>query len=146
MVAIELKDLPLKETWTHARAEQRARSTFPLLGAGANQHTSTVYFELEPGHELGAHTDSAEEVLFVVEGRVEVVVGEERALLQGPALAVVPTLVKHNLVNRGEERAKVMGFFPSRHLVATFDHEWQPDGTRVIDTAQIAQLMAQQRS
>ncbi len=144
MLAIELKQIPLKETWTKAAPTQRARSTFPLLGSGENTTTSTVYFELEPGHELGAHTDSAEEILFITHGRVEVSVGDERGIVEGPALAVVPRMVKHNLANRGTGTAKIMGFFPSRYLVATFDNEWQPDGTRVIDTAMIEEMMAGQ--
>jgi hypothetical protein len=64
-------------------------------------------------------------------------------IVEGPSLALVPEMVLHNLRNVGEGRAKVAGFFPSRYLVATFDNEWQPDGTHVIDTKQIEQMLAQ---
>ena len=46
MLTVNLEDLPLKESWTDATLSQRARSTFPLLGAAANKTTSAVYFEL----------------------------------------------------------------------------------------------------
>ncbi len=142
MRTIELKHLSLAEKWSEATPSQRTRVTFPLLGSTENEFTSTVYFELEPGNELGSHTDSAEEILFVVEGRVEVTVGEEKGVVEGPALAIVPTMVPHNLNNVGTTRAKVMGFFPSRYLVATFDNTWQPDASNVVDTAKIEEMLA----
>ena len=144
MLTINLNELPLKETWVKDVPAQHAYSTFPFLGAQENENVSLVYFELQPGEELGRHTDSAEEVLFIVEGKVEVSIGDEIGIVEAPSLALVPTLKPHNLRNVGDVRAKVAGFFPSRYLVATFDNEWQPDGTNVIDTAQIEQLILSQ--
>jgi quercetin dioxygenase-like cupin family protein len=144
MLTVNLNQLPLKETWVKDVPAQRAYSTFPFLGAQENANVSLVYFELEPGEELGRHTDSAEEVLFIVEGQVEVSVDTETGIVAAPSLALVPTMVPHNLRNVGDVRAKVAGFFPSRYLVATFDNEWQPDGTHVIDTRQIEQLILAQ--
>lgn len=141
MLTVNLNDLPLKETWVDGVPNQRAYSTFPLLGAQENNNISLVYFELRPGEELGSHTDSAEEVLFIVEGTVEVTVGEDKAVVEGPSLALVPTMVPHNLRNVGQTRVKVAGFFPSRYLVATFENKWQPDSTHVIDTAMIEQMI-----
>jgi hypothetical protein len=53
-------------------------------------------------------------------------------------------MVPHNLDNVGSIRAKVGGFFPARHIVATFKNAWLPDNTHVIDTEQVAQMMVQQ--
>lgn len=142
MLAVELKNLPLKECWTEATPAQRTRVTFPLLGGAENTQTSAVYFELDPGKDVGVHTDSAEEVLFITGGRVEVSVGEEAGIVEGPAFAVVPTMLKHNLKNVGDVPVRVIGFFPSRYLVAMFDNVWQPDGSRVVDTAEIEKSLA----
>lgn len=141
MLAINLNELPLKETWVNGVPEQRAYSTFPFLGAKENENTSVVYVELQPGEELGSHTDSAEEVLVILKGRVEVIVGDEKGIVEAPSLALVPTMVPHNLRNVGDVPVKFAGVFPSRYLVATFDNEWQPDATHVIDTAQIEQML-----
>jgi quercetin dioxygenase-like cupin family protein len=103
-----------------------------------------VYFELDPGNELGSHTDSAEEILLIMAGKVEVTVGDEKAVVEAPSLALVPTMVPHNLRNLGAERAKVAGFFPARYIVATFDNAWLPDNNNVVDTEQILlSIMAQ---
>jgi quercetin dioxygenase-like cupin family protein len=144
MLTIQLNELPLRTTWTAKVPNQRAHSTFPFLLAQENENISLVYVELNPGDQLGTHTDSAEEVLFIFEGSVEVTVGDEKAVVEAPALALVPTMVPHNLENVGETRAKVAGFFPSRNIVATFDNAWLPDDSNVVDTAQIAEFMAQQ--
>jgi quercetin dioxygenase-like cupin family protein len=144
MLAIQLNELPLRTTWSDEEPRQRAHSTFPFLTSQENENISLVYFELNPGDQLGTHTDSAEEVLFILEGEVEVTIGDESTIVEAPGLALVPTMVPHNLDNIGGIRAKVAGFFPSRNIVATFDNAWQPDGSHVVDTAQIAAAMAQQ--
>ncbi|MBZ0294670.1 MAG: cupin domain-containing protein [Anaerolineae bacterium] len=144
MLTVQLNDLPLRTTWTKGESRQRAHSTFPFLLAQENKGISLVYFELNPGDHLGTHTDSAEEVLFIFEGTVEVTVGEEEVTVEAPALALVPTLVRHNLKNVGDTRAKVAGFFPAKQIIATFDHAWLPDDTHIIDTAQLGELMVQQ--
>ena len=143
MLSINLNELPLKETFVANHASQRAFSSFPFLGSLENQDTSVVYVELNPGEELGTHTDSGEEVLFIFEGRVEVIVGDEQAIVEAPSLALVPEMLPHNLRNVGDVRAKFIGIFPNRYLIATFDHEWQPDGTNIIDTKLIEQMFAE---
>ena len=143
MFTANLNELPLHTTWAENAPQQRAHSTFPLLGSGANENTSVVYVELDPAEELGTHTDSAEEILVILAGRVEVIVGGEKAIVEAPGLAIVPTLVPHNLRNVGSERVKFAGVFPSQYLVATFENKWLPDNTYVIDTEQML-LAAQQ--
>jgi quercetin dioxygenase-like cupin family protein len=144
MLAVQLNELPLRTTWSEVEPRQRAHSTFPFLAAQENEHTSLVYFELNPGDQLGTHTDSAEEILFIFEGTVEVTVGDESVVVEAPGLALAPTMVPHNLDNVGSTRAKVAGFFPSRDLIATFDNAWLPDNSNVIDTKQIAEALVQQ--
>jgi quercetin dioxygenase-like cupin family protein len=40
---------------------------------------AAIYFDLEPGKEVGAHTDSAEEIAYIVEvdGTIEATVGKK---------------------------------------------------------------------
>jgi quercetin dioxygenase-like cupin family protein len=122
---------------------QHCRSNFPLLGAMGSENSCVVYFELDPGNHLGQHTDSAEEVLLVLAGTVEVSVGQEKGQLSQGELALVPTMVPHNLRNVGQETAKVLGFFGSPNIVATFDEAWLPANSQVVDTAAMAEPVAQ---
>lgn len=141
MISVELRALPLNETWTDADPAQRCRSTFPLFRAVGTESTAMVYFELDPGNVLGRHTDSAEEVILILEGTVEATIGDERGTLTAGQIAVVPKMLPHDFRNIGEGVVRVVGFFPEARLIATFDNEWLPYRSRVIDTDQIPALV-----
>jgi quercetin dioxygenase-like cupin family protein len=83
---------------------------------------------------LGRHTDSAEEVLVVLAGEVDVIVGDERRRLAAGAMAVVPAEAPHDVVGVGDRAARVTGIFPSSKVVSVFDDAWLPYGTRVLGT------------
>ena len=143
MITANLNNPELHETWTENDPTQHCRSTFPLAGALGTENSAAVYLELAPGDHLGRHTDSAEEVLLILASPVEVSVGEETGQLSAGQMALVPTMVPHDIRNVGEEIARVVGFFGSPNIVATFDEVWQPDNTRVIDTVAMFAQMAQ---
>jgi quercetin dioxygenase-like cupin family protein len=134
MRTVDLNTLPLQENYTTTNPAQRCRAAFPLFRALGTESTAMVYFELAPGDELGRHTDSAEEVILVLEGVVEGTIGAERGVLSQGQLAVVPRMLPHTFRNIGGQVARVVGFFPEARLVATFETEWQPAGSSIIDT------------
>jgi len=136
MIAVNLKELELNEFVGISDSSQHCKATFPLIGAHGSQDLATVYFELEPGDQLGRHTDSAEELLFIIEGDVEVEVGGEIKGASSRSIALVPTMVPHNIRNTGTSKAKVMGFFGgANNIVATFEQAMSPTNTNVVDTS-----------
>ena len=141
MLGANLNGLQWKEAWVEGVPAQRARFTFPFLGAQENEHTSVVYAELQPEAVLGSHTDSAEEILVFLQGRIEVTVGNETAVVEAPYVALVPTMLPHNVRNLGDVPVKFVGIFAARYIVSNFENEWQSDGSRVVDTAQIEHLL-----
>ena len=134
MHIVDLFALKLPEGWYDHDPTVRNRGDFALWGGHGAEGLALVYFELEPGHRLGRHTDSAEEVLLVLDGEVEASVGEEQAHLSRGAAAVVPELVPHDVSNVGASTARVVGFFPRPAVVATFEAPMQPFGERVFST------------
>jgi quercetin dioxygenase-like cupin family protein len=136
MITVNVKNLELNEFTGVTDKSQHCRGTFPLFGANGTKKSATVYFELQPGEQLGRHTDSAEELLYIVEGNVEVEVGGETARATSGSLALVPEMVPHNLVNSGKTVAKVLGFFGgANQIVATFEHAMLPVNSHVFDTS-----------
>jgi quercetin dioxygenase-like cupin family protein len=117
---------------------RECRAAWAVHRETGSASTATIYFELPPGRRLGRHTDSAEEVLVVLEGEVEAVVGDERARLEAGGLAVVPAQVPHDVVNVGEEPARVAGVFSSNTVVSVFDGPWRPVDSRVVTTPEPA--------
>lgn len=139
MVTVNLNQLDLTEFTGKHDSGQHCHATFPLLGAHGTEQTATVYFELEPGDTLGRHTDSAEELLLILEGEVEAEVGGEKGALSKGEIALVPKMVPHNLVNIGNTKARVLGVFGgANNIVATFEKTWLPVDSNMVDTSKAA--------
>jgi quercetin dioxygenase-like cupin family protein len=134
VIAETIEDLELMEVWYETDPTMRLKVNFPLFLGTGTKNTAVVYFEIEPGYRLGTHTDSAEEILFILEGEVDVSLGEEEGRLSAGQVAVVPAMVPHGMRNVGEERVRVAGFFSSNVIVSTFDKPMMPFGQRVLGT------------
>lgn len=137
MQAVQIDELELFEGWSETDTGMRVRAGFPISSGTGTKSTTVVYFELEPGEHLGSHTDSAEEILFIVEGKGEATIGEEQAVVEAGALAVVPALVPHSVKNVGEEMLRVVGFFSSSTVLSVFDEPMEPFATRYFSTPMI---------
>ena len=107
------------------------RVGFPLHSATGAASTAAVLFELDPGVELPIHTDSAEELLVVLQGRAEARVGDEVGRLEPHQLALVPSMAPHGLRNVGDDVLRVLGMFSSSTVVSTFEEPFEPGGPRV---------------
>lgn len=86
----------------------------------------------------GTHTDSAEEILLVLAGTVEVRLGEERGTLGQGAAALIPALVPHSVHNSRTETARCVGFFAAAAVVSTFDQPLMPFGQQAVGTPPVA--------
>jgi len=134
MIAESIEDLELMEVWYEDDPTMRVKVNFPFFLGTGTKNTAVVYFEIEPGYRLGTHTDSAEEILLILEGEAEVNLGDEQGRLSAEEMALVPAMVPHSLRNVGNERMRVAGFFSSNVLVSTFDRPMMPFGQRVVGT------------
>jgi quercetin dioxygenase-like cupin family protein len=108
------------------------RVGFPLHSATGSASTATVLFELDPGAELPMHTDSAEELLVVVQGTAEARVGDEVGRLGKHEVALVPPMAPHGLRNVGDDVLRVFGTFSASTVVSTFERPFEEDGPHVV--------------
>lgn len=136
MLAVQLSERDLVDISSETDETRRIRVDFPISSVDGAASTSIVYFELEPGEHTGMHTDSAEEIVYIVSGRVEAIVGDERGELSAGGLGLVPALVPHDVRNIGDETVRVVGFFSSGIVVSVFDDPLMPLGKRVVGTPQ----------
>jgi quercetin dioxygenase-like cupin family protein len=129
MLTVSTRERELTDVWFESDPEhKRVRVTFPINKFAGAEETAVVYFEVQPGDRLATHTDSAEEVLYIVSGEADAQVGEERGTLRAGDLAVIPAMVPHGLVNLGEEPVRVVGFFSEAEITSTFEEPIQPIG------------------
>ena len=126
MFAFDLDDFELIPTAPGLRV------SFPLHSATGTASTATVLFELDPGCELGIHTDSAEELLIIVQGTAEARVGDEVGRLETHQVALVPPMAPHGLRNVGDDVLRVFGTFSSSTVVSTFEQPFEEDGPQVL--------------
>ena len=133
MLTVNTTTLNLVETWLDSDPEHvRVNVNFPLNRAAGTEGGAVVYFEIEPGHRLGSHTDSPEEILYIVAGTAEAEVGDERGVVTAGDLAVIPAMVPHAVRNIGDETLKVVGFFSEPDVTSRFDEPVQPIGQSVV--------------
>jgi quercetin dioxygenase-like cupin family protein len=140
VIATTLDAQELMEGWSATDPQRRARAAFPLFAAHGTKSTATVYFEVQPGDHLGRHTDSAEEILLILAGEGEAVVGDDRTPVAAGSLALVPELVPHDVYATGTETLKVIGFFSAAEVESVFNDPMQPMGERVLGTPPVAAL------
>ena len=134
MISAQIGELELMEGWYEDDPTMRVKVNFPFFLGTGTKNTAVVYFEIEPGHRLGTHTDSAEEILLVLDGTAEVSLEDEQGQISAGEMAVVPAMVPHGLRNVGDETARFVGFFSSNVVVSTFDQPMMPFGQRVVGT------------
>jgi quercetin dioxygenase-like cupin family protein len=107
------------------------RVSFPIHSATGTASSATVLFELDPGAELPVHTDSAEELLIVVQGTAEARIGDEIGRITKHEVALVPPMAPHGLRNIGNDVLRVFGTFSSSTVVSTFERPFEPGGPQV---------------
>lgn len=137
MIGAKTDELELVEVSYEDDPTMQVKVNFPFHVGTGNKSTTVVYFELEPGCRLGSHTDSAEEILLILEGEAEATVGDESGLVSAGDMAVVPAMVPHALRNAGDETVRVVGFFSGNVVASTFDRPLMPFGQRAVVTPPI---------
>jgi quercetin dioxygenase-like cupin family protein len=134
MLTSNIQALALADVDSPADPSLGSGYVFPIYAATGSAATAVVYFEVAPGKRLGRHTDSSEEVIYIVAGEGEVTVGEERASVSTGTLAVVPALVPHDVRNTGSTPLEVIGFFAGSALMHAFYEPMLPGAEVTIIT------------
>ncbi|MEH7253474.1 cupin domain-containing protein [Neobacillus niacini] len=140
MKTVNVKKLPLLELWYDSDSDNKKRwkanlpftPKFPLWSGIQTDQSSVVYFELEPGCELGEHYESSEEILFIISGDARVVIADESFEVSDGELLVIPASTPHTVHNLGKHVAKFLGFFANSESYSTFSEDVSPVGSRVL--------------
>ena len=143
MLTVKTSELELTQVWWDSDPEHnRVRFTFPIHREAGAQDSAVVYFELEPGERLNTHTDSEEEILYIVSGEVEAHVGDESGRLAAGGLVVIPALAPHGAVNVSSETVRVVGFFAGSVIDSAFEEPIQPFGITQVTSGAPAPVTA----
>ncbi|MFN8593411.1 MAG: cupin domain-containing protein [Thermomicrobiales bacterium] len=102
-------------------------------GKGADQ-SSTIVFEIEPGHRLGWHTDQTEETQYIIAGTGELRTDAANYKVGPGSVFVLPTNVRHDLANTGTETMRAVAFFSAAMFTQVFDNVMEPINSHVLGT------------
>jgi quercetin dioxygenase-like cupin family protein len=103
-------------------------------GHGATQ-SSTIVYEIEPGHRLGWHTDATEETQYIIAGNGKLFMEDGSTCTVGPgSVFVLPTNVKHDLENVGTETLRAVAFFAAAMFTQDFDNVMLPPKSHILGT------------
>ena len=92
-------------------------------------------YELEPGKRLGWHTDATEETRYIIAGTGELHMGDGSVHKVGSgSVYVLPTPVKHDLVNVGNETLRAVAFFTAAMFTQNFDNVMLPPKSHILGT------------
>ncbi|HEX4214554.1 MAG TPA: cupin domain-containing protein [Candidatus Dormibacteraeota bacterium] len=83
-------------------------------------HMTVAYYEIDPGADVHPHHHPNEEIWNVVEGEVEVTIGDESRVVPAGQAAIVPANVVHSVVARTPSRVIIVDH-PRREVVGGFD-------------------------
>src|SRR3954447_5757702 len=120
----------LSDSWLDGDPAARWRST-SVLGSGTGARAAGAsLLEVDPACRLPRHTDSAEEVIVVIDGTAEVTVGEERTTAAAGDMALVPECVPHEVRNAGDGVLRFAAVYAAPEVVTTYEAPVQPPGER----------------
>src|SRR5262245_48643810 len=78
----------------------RWAGAFAVYGGHGTTQSSTIVYEIEPGGQLGWHTDATEETQYIIAGKGELRTEEGNYPVGPSSVFVLPTNVRHNQIGR----------------------------------------------
>ncbi|HEU0166060.1 MAG TPA: cupin domain-containing protein, partial [Thermomicrobiales bacterium] len=131
MDPVSTNDLPRLDVSGEGDDTVRWTAAFVAYGDHGADQTTTLVFEIEPGGRLGWHTDQTEETQYIIAGTGELQ-RDDATLPVGPgSVFVLPTNVRHDLVNTGTETLRAVGFFGAAMFTQRFDNVMLPPKTHI---------------
>jgi quercetin dioxygenase-like cupin family protein len=134
MDPVATNDLPRINVQGEGVSDVRWQGVFVSYGGHGADQTTTIVFEIEPGGRLGWHTDQTEETQYIIAGTGELQRDDSRFAVGPGSVFVVPTNVRHDLVNTGAETLRCVAFFGAAMFTQIFDDLMQPANSHVLGT------------
>jgi quercetin dioxygenase-like cupin family protein len=111
------------------------QGAFAAYGGHGTTASSTIVYEIEPGKRLGWHTDATEETQYILAGTGELRMEDGSKHQVGPgSVFVIPTPVRHDLVNTGKETLRAVAFFAAAMFTQQFDNVMLPPDVHLLGT------------
>src|SRR5690242_7522424 len=132
---VDSDTLARSEVWGETDRAVRWQGAFAVYGGHGATASSTIVYEIEPGKRLGWHTDATEETQYIIAGDGELQMEDGSKHRVGPgSVFAIPTPVKHDLVNVGEQTLRAVAFFAAAMFTQNFDNVMLPPKSHILGT------------
>ena len=86
-----------------------------LIGDDSEATSTTIWEQwIEPGGHIPLHYHEVEEVLVLLSGSIELVLGDKRETVQAPATILVAPRLVHGVQHVGAEQVHLLAMFPKK--------------------------------
>jgi quercetin dioxygenase-like cupin family protein len=132
---VETKNLPRAKVGGVDDPSVRWAGAFATYGGHGATQSSTIVYEIEPGGRLGWHTDATEETQYILSGSGDLQMedGTTHHVKKGDVF-VIPTPVRHDLVNTGPDTLRAVAFFAAAMFTQKFDNTMLAPNVHVLGT------------
>jgi quercetin dioxygenase-like cupin family protein len=128
-------ELKRTEVWGETDKAVHWAGAFAVYGGHGATASSTIVYEIEPGKRLGWHTDATEETQYIVAGTGKLYLEDGSAWPVGPgSVFVLPTPMRHDLENTGQETLRAVAFFAAAMFTQDFDQVMLPPKSHILGT------------
>jgi quercetin dioxygenase-like cupin family protein len=110
------------------------KASFATCGGNHAVQSSTIVYEIAPGGHLGWHTDATEETQYIIDGAGELHMQDGKFPVGPGSVFVLPTNVRHDLVNTGETPLRAVAFFAAGMFTQDFDSVMLPPKSHILGT------------
>lgn len=110
------------------------RASFATCGGNHADQSSTIVYEIAPGGHLGWHTDATEETQYIIDGTGELRMEDGKYPVGPGSVFVLPTNVRHDLVNTGSGPLRAVAFFAAAMFTQDFDNVMLPPKSHILGT------------
>ncbi|MEO8421504.1 MAG: cupin domain-containing protein [Hyphomicrobium sp.] len=109
-------------------------ASFASCGGRNAEQSSTIVYEIAPGGHLGWHTDATEETQYIIAGTGELQMESGKYPVGPGSVFVLPTNVRHDLVNTGKDPLQAVAFFAAAMFTQDFDSVMLPPKSHILGT------------
>jgi quercetin dioxygenase-like cupin family protein len=132
---VESNKLERGEVWGEDDPTVHWVGAFAVYGGHGTTQSSTIVYEIEPGHRLGWHTDATEETQYIIAGSGKLFMEDGSTYMVGPgSVFTLPTGVRHDLANVGKETLRAVTFFAAAMFTQDFDNVMLPPKSHILGT------------
>ena len=112
MFVKKLENVPIEEVKAGSKTKRQV-----LIGPEEAPNFAMRKFSIEPGGEMPMHTNPVEHEQLVLNGKADIVIGEQKFIVEKDDIVLIPAGVPHSYKTLGDEPFEFLCVVPNKQDV-----------------------------